>query len=268
MIFKANTNFGTVLLSAVAALTLTASAAFASGPEVELGLDDPHVAAPKMSSTYVRDWSGPSLTFFGYTAEGGAGIDDSFWKFHSEFPIKEDFSLDGSGFGGIIGYDFQIGSNFILGAQYVAMGGELTGNGGSVDYHKHWRSLESDVSANLSDQMALRVRAGYAHESWMLYGAVGQGQAQATVDGQFSVPYIDNFANFTGEGKVDGLHLAIGGEYAITENIALMAEVAMTDYGSVTTGPVNVYYDILESDPVTVDIDAVTDVKFGVKFRF
>jgi outer membrane immunogenic protein len=109
------------------------------------------------------------------------------------------------------GYNFQAANNFVLGVEGDANLKEATGSGSFSSYDNPW-----DAS--------LRLRAGFAVDRFLIYGAGGVSVGRIDVsDG----------INSDSATKV-GWNVAAGVEAAITGNLVGRVELRHTDLGSAT----------------------------------
>lgn len=115
-------------------------------------------------------------------------------------------SGSGAGLGIMLGYNYAISSNFVV-------GGELT-------YSLSSTHLAS-VNITFEDQASVRLRGGYVMGKTMLYGAVGYASQKVVFPG--------GAPSYSGNGAI----YALGVEHMINPHITIRAEYshAQYDYG-------------------------------------
>jgi outer membrane immunogenic protein len=178
-----------------AALTVIASTAFAKDvlrptmaePTVINAESEP---APLKAASFSSRWSGAY-----------AGISGSYTM------LKDSAPAAGSGatFGAFAGYNAQVTQNIVAGLEvnYGHIGLEFDDGSGVVGY----------------DSLSLRMRGGYAHERFFVYGLVGLERSTATA------PFAPGF-KFADTALVYGA----GVDVAITDRISLGVEYSRSKY--------------------------------------
>jgi len=240
----------TTLILATAALLSTALPAFAA----DLMIDEP---APVMSSGY--DWSGAYVgAFAGY----GAGTVDWTGDFYNG-PVLLDsengsFDVDGWMVGGTIGANLQSGA-FVFGVEGDLAWSNIAGEGEAID---PLNATPSIPSANIDYLGTLRVRAGVAADSVLIYATGGL----AFAGGDITITNLDGAGDdrtedFTATGWAAG----VGAEFAIADNVSLKAEYLYTSLATndVDFGSAPPATDVI----VNGDLTAHT-VKVGLNYGF
>ncbi|MGE9010099.1 outer membrane protein [Leptospira interrogans] len=107
----------------------------------------------------------------------------------SQWPLLGKSHMQSSGYGGFVGYNFQW-SEALIGIELNYTHGNFFGaNSGSqgrsfqypTDYISTAR-VSSSASMNITDYGSLRVRGGYAIDSFLPYGFVGVAMGQASIN--------------------------------------------------------------------------------------
>lgn len=143
---------------------------------------------------------------------------DNLSEFVEEPPAADEFDVDGF-IGGIhAGYNWQSGS-FVYGVEgdfdYADIDGDADFGGGAGNL-----SLESDW------QGSLRLRAGYAVDTWLLYATGGVAFGHAELEA------TDGIDTVSDDNTHVGWTLGAGVEKAFTPNWIGRLEVRYTDFGS------------------------------------
>lgn len=215
-----------VLSAGICALMLSSGAAHAA----DLIIEEP---LPVESSAY--DWSG---LYLGAHAGYLRGTVD----------IREDGIVEASGdiSGGLAGlyagYNVQM-DNIVLGVEGDFGIGAVSGSGKQVP-----PAPADDYTYDLNWNGHLRARAGFAADQFLVYVAGGLAFASHTLSEDTSTDTQTHV----------GWTLGVGGEYAVTESIAVRAEYLYDDYGSA---------DFMLDDPYSADLRGHT-VRVGVSVSF
>ena len=205
-----------VSLAAASAVVLSLSAlpTFAA----DLDLPPPPPPMPELRAS-VSDWTG---VYVG----GQIGMSCFEATFTDNDPASADpFNFGGcAGMGGVYGgYNYQVGSNFVIGLEgeyNAAFNGDL------------WYQVPpSDVSYSVDDMSTVRLRAGWlANPDTLLYVTGGYGWLGTEMDAIVGAGLELVTANHTAHGWVFG-----GGiEHAITNNFHVKAEYLYGDFGGGT----------------------------------
>lgn len=133
----------------------------------------------------------------------------------SKWPLQGKSHMQGSGFGGFVGYNYQF-TGAVIGVELNYTHGNLFGaNGGSQSRafqyptnYVSYATASSSSSMKITDYGSLRARAGYPVGNFMPYGFVGFGLGQADInrradvnlDYQYvgsAVPPLPNYGGFS-----------------------------------------------------------------------
>ncbi|MBC2772200.1 porin family protein [Rhizobium sp. AQ_MP] len=183
-------------------------------------------AEPPPEAIEVSTWSWAG----GYAGvQGGYGWGDTKLS-RSGTSGKVDF--DGGRFGGFVGYNWALGSAFILGAE-----ADL-----AYDWNEFTRGTES---LKTTVQGGLRARAGYAADRALIYAAGGWTATQLS--------YKDTGVSI--DDTLNGWTIGAGVDYALSDRMFARGEYRYNDYGSKTI------------DGTAVDFNQhVVQVGLGVRF--
>ena len=140
-------------------------------------------------------------------------------------------SIDVEGFlvGGQLGYDFDLGNGFVLGAaadmSWSDMDGDLCVEGGGCDGSPDG----SYASAEVNWLATVRARAGFTTGSLLIYGTGGL----AIADSETTVTFVDGAGDPSrSDSKTHfGWVIGAGAEFKMTENMSLGAEYLHVDLG-------------------------------------
>lgn len=179
---------------------------------------------------------------------------------------------DGVQYGVQVGYNHSFG-NFLL-------GGELSYNRMNMDDNRQtgptattvFPSLSYDVGnrAEIDDELALRIKLGYASNRHAVYGTVGMARVDATYTA--SITSNGNYRKRNSEAdNLHGVQFGAGYEYDFGNNWSLRAELLrtnledtdfVTEYqaGSAFVTPAYI-------ETVNQDLDYTT-LRIGVNYRF
>jgi outer membrane immunogenic protein len=166
--------------------------------------------------------------------------------------LADRFDVDGFIGGAHAGYNWQSG-NFVYGVEGDIDYADITGGSDFLydDTFEGRLGFESDW------QGSLRLRAGYAVDTWLLYatGGVSFGHAEVTANGDFDL------GSFSDDNTHIGWNIGAGVEKAFTPNWVGRMEVRYTDFGSES-------YDLGELGGDT-DVDwNQTAVTAGISYKF
>lgn len=220
------------------ALGLLVATAVSSAMAADLIVDEP-VAEAALAAAH--DWNGAYVgAFVGYgwgtsAFTGGAGT-------------SVDVPIDGWLAGVNVGANFQTGS-FVLGVE-----GDVAWSGisGSVDCS----NPAFDCETSIGWLGTLRARAGFAADTFLVYGTAGLAVADVSSDTPPATP------GETFDSTYVGWTVGAGVEAAITEDISLKAEYLYVDLGEQTDTNT-----ILDAPDTTVAVTAHT-AKAGLNFHF
>lgn len=173
---------------------------------------------------------------------------------NSSFASADRFDVDGFVGGGYAGYNWQ-SDKFVFGVEGDLDYANVEG-GANFDY---FGVLVGRLDFQSDWQGSLRLRVGYAMDTWLLYatGGLAAGRAELTASGTVRTEPITTSDSNTHVGWTVG-----GGiEKAFTPNWIGRFEVRYTDFGSKT-------YDLgLFGDNVDADWTQ-TAVKVGIGYKF
>ncbi|MBP1848984.1 outer membrane protein [Rhizobium halophytocola] len=208
----------TKILLGTAAILLTASTtSFAA----DVVMEAPPAPPVAVEAPATFSWAGAYVG-----AEGGYGWGDG------DVDGFGSGDFDGGRLGGFVGYNFDVGSNVILGVE------------GNLDYD--WNS-DSVAGADFETGLngGIRGRVGYAVDRALLFAAGGWTATDAKLD--------------TGAGEdskmMNGWTIGGGVDYAFTDNMFGRVEYRYNDYGDKDIGGTNVDF-----------TQHVVNVGLGVKF--
>lgn len=198
------------------------------------------------------------VTFFSWTG-GYVGLHAGYaWGrendnqsdfFEPDIEPGDKFDVDGFIGGLHAGYNWQSGV-WVFGVEGDIDYADITGNTdfdygmttGNLDFESDW-------------QGSLRLRAGYAMDTWLFYatGGVSFGHAEVTAS--------DDLASFSDDNTHVGWNIGAGVEKAFTPNWIGRLEVRYTDFG-------NEGYDLGDlGDDVDIDWNQ-TAVTAGISYKF
>jgi outer membrane immunogenic protein len=194
-------------------LTASTFLLFAAGGAMAADVVEAPPPAP-VAEIPIFTWTGPYLGIQGGYAWGDASLTDP-----DILTNGEDFN--GGMLGGFIGYNWQAGSNFVLGAEadINALWNDQTYDFGGVDL-----DVGSDYLASI------RGRLGYAVDRALIFATGGVAftnlSADATIAGPLGVPVdISASEDFT------GWTIGAGIDYAFTDNWFGRLEYRYYDFG-------------------------------------
>ena len=118
-------------------------------------------------------------------------------------------STSGGAFGGHVGYNLQWGQ-FLGGGEADIMGSNLS-NDGPFSLSEHFL-------------MSARGKAGFAFGNFLAYGTLGVGWSTAQYNNWFGSQST----------TLTGAAFGVGGEYALTRNVSLRAELLRYQFGDVS----------------------------------
>lgn len=179
---------------------------------------------------------------------------------------------DGVQYGVQLGYNHSFG-NFLL-------GGELSYNRMNMDDNRQtgpkptppFPSLTYDVGnrAEIDDELALRIKLGYAANRHAVYGTIGM----ARVDATYTASIVSNGLYNKRNSEADNLHgvqFGVGYEYDFGNNWSLRTELLRTDLEDtdfVTEyQPGSSFVTPAYIENVNQDLDYTT-LRIGVNYRF
>jgi outer membrane immunogenic protein len=194
-------------------------------------------AAIAADATYQADsnWSGAYVGVIGGYGWGEANLDGKAYAANSDTvlsSVSESFDMNGALVGGQVGYDFDLGNNFVLGVvgdmSWSGVGGEvcvetsLNGCDGSPD--------DSFFSADLSWLGTLRARGGFTSGDMLFYltGGLAIGEVET------SITHVEGLSDPTREDSNTHMGWTVGGgaEFKLSEAVSIGAEYLYVDLGS------------------------------------
>ncbi|MDJ0639791.1 MAG: outer membrane beta-barrel protein [Paracoccaceae bacterium] len=189
------------LTVAAASLSLlSTTAVLADGP-------GPVVVVPPPVTPEVFNWTGVYAGLLLSYNTGSFGND-------TNFPGDGEGDLDGMGYGGVLGYNFQSGN--------VIYGGELTYSGLEVDGAEACVNPTFECGVEVSNMASIRGRVGMAAgERSMVYVTAGWASADVFA-------YTDDFGvvGRNGESKnLSGLVFGVGFEHAVSDRFSLRGAI-------------------------------------------
>jgi outer membrane immunogenic protein len=157
---------------------------------------------------------------------------------------------DPDGFiGGVyVGYNYQMPSNIVIGAELDVVYADVDGNG--QVFEAPGIPAEAIANQELNWSGAARLRLGYAMDRFLPY--IAGGIAFGDMDFGFASPtesatFSETFTGWT---------IGAGVEYAFTDNVVGRVEYRYTDFGS----------EIFDED-AEVDL-STNEVRFGIAYKF
>lgn len=205
-------------------LTLVAALTAAGAVQAADAVMAPAEPPPQAAEVSTWSWAG------GYAGvQGGYGWGDTTL---SRSGTSGEVDFDGGRFGGFVGYNWALGSAFILGAE--------------ADLGYDWNEYTSGTEAlETTVQGGLRARVGYAADRALFYAAGGWTATQLS--------YRDTGVSI--EDTLNGWTIGAGVDYALTDRLFARGEYRYNDYGRKTV------------DGTGVDFDQhVVQVGLGLKF--
>ena len=206
------------------------------------------------------------------TLSGNWSIESAALQSHVASEMSPSLDPDGAQFGVQLGYNHSF-NGFLL-------GGELSYNRMNMDDTRQTGatpvpsipSLTYDVGnrAEVDDELALRIKLGYAGNRHAVYGTVGM----ARVDTTFTAGIVSNGLYNKRNSEADNLHgvqYGAGYEFDFGNNWSLRAEILRTDLEDtdfVTEyQPGSSFVDPVYTESVNQDLDYTT-FRIGVNYRF
>ncbi|MGG7519081.1 outer membrane protein [Allorhizobium undicola] len=184
------------LASAAAAAALWSSAALAADAVSEPPAPPP-VATDVAPAAF--SWSG-----------GYLGLQGGYSWLNGDFSSGlGSHTFDGGRFGAFGGWNFDVGSNVILGLE------------GDVNYDWNKEGVASGVDFGSEFSGSARGRVGYAMDRTLIYAAGGWTATRAGFSGT-----VDDKAT------LNGWTVGAGVDYAVTDKVFLRGEYRYNDYGS------------------------------------
>lgn len=179
-------------------------------------------------------WTGGYVGIQGGYAWGDASVTDP------DLPVNGE-SANGGMLGGFIGYNWQAGSNFVIGAE-----GDINAlwNDQDVDFGGTTLSVGNDYLASI------RGRLGYAWDRALIFGTAGVAFTNLSADtdvGPFNISASDDFTGWT---------IGAGVDYAFTDNWFGRLEYRYYDFGD---------SDLFENTNFDVHFNTVT---VGVAYKW
>jgi outer membrane immunogenic protein len=232
--------------------------------------------AADIADAPTSDWTGIYAGVFGGYAWGSADLSSTTnaedFKIPSE-DIPSSFGAEGDLEGWLggaqVGYDYDFGSGFVLGAVADwAITGLETDSACLEDFGREDCNdsdpFHTEGNASMDWLATFRARAGFATGDALIYATGGLAVANVEVN-------IDNLGfdgdNYSDSDTLTGWTAGAGVEYRLTENVSVGAEYLYVDLGTVETN-----YELQTLGPV-VDIHSETDftmniVKASLNYRF
>lgn len=214
--------------------------------------------APAMAADAIEEIPGPiePEAIFSWTG-GYIGIQGGYAWGESRFQLDNgnfsDPDPDGF-FGGIyVGYNAQLGSNWVLGIDADINISGLDGDDAGR-FPDGTPFLGTSVTGEQDWNAAVRARVGFAVDRFLPYiaGGVAFSDYNVTVnDGGVIATFDDTYTGWT---------IGAGAEYAFTDNLIFRGEYRYTDFGSA---------DFSAITPNDTEIDLKThDVRVGIAYKF
>ncbi len=153
------------------------------------------------------------------------------------------------------GYNFDTGSNFILGID-----GDITYNNLKDSYSETVDGIDYNLESKLRWSGAVRARAGVAFDRFLPYiaGGVAFGSVKNTLSGSNGF----ESASVSESKTLTGWTAGAGVDYAATDNVIVRLEYRYTDYGKK-----NFDFDT-DGAAVVRDKFKTHDIRLGVAYKF
>jgi outer membrane immunogenic protein len=173
-------------------------------------------ALPPGPQVYVPPPAAPVIPAFTWTGPYAGVVAGYGWGTFDGGPaLGGDIDIDGFQAGGFLGYNFDMGNGFVLGAEVDAL----------------WSGLEGanavPIAGDLDWVATARVRAGVDVGRVLIYGTAGVAFGGAELS--------------AGGGSISNTHTGwtagAGADVALSDNMFLRAEYRFTDFGSQSYGP-------------------------------
>lgn len=245
--------------SALIAATAVASAA-------DLPMRAPAPAPAPVYVAPVFTWSG-----FYVGVNGGYAGDE----FRYPFAVTADIegpvtvasgkaSVNSSGFigGAQIGYNFQLGNNFVLGIEGDYNFSNVEGRV-AADANFDGSNIALSAGSELTSFATVRARAGYSWDRALLY--VTGGWAHARIKSGLDVSYdSESLISLSRKHNLNGWALGAGLEYALTDRLSFKTEYLYMDFGKATLLETN-----FGEANIGLDVDTrIHTVRAGLNYRF
>jgi len=216
---------------------------------------------------YSRGTSDVETTLGGQWSSESTGLRD-----YVTNEMSPSLDPDGTQFGVQLGYNHSFG-NFLL-------GGELSYNRMNMDDNRQtgptptppFPSLTYDVGnrAEVDDELALRIKLGYASNRHAVYGTVGIARVDATHTASIVSNGLYNKRNSEAD-NLHGVQFGAGYEYDFGNNWSLRAELLRTNLEDTDFAteyqPGSSFVDPAYIENVNQDLDYTT-LRIGVNYRF
>lgn len=219
------------------------------------------------------DWTGAYVGVFGGYAWGSADLSSDITS-PAPVPTSLDADADMDGWlgGAQIGYDYDIGTGFVIGAvaDWAITGLEsdsvcLEDFGLSCTAEDRAEPDHAEGHANMDWLATFRARAGFAAGDALIYATGGLAVASVEINVD-DLEFLGD--NYSDTDTLTGWTAGAGIEYRLTENVSVGAEYLYVDLGSVETS-----YEVSVGAPDNTEIDSETDftmsvVKASLNYRF
>lgn len=193
-----------VLFLAPALLLASSSIAFSADAVSQIP------EAPTAQDAQAFSWGGVylgGLAGYGWTKGSGELFD---------LIGEGDKTLGGGRIGGFVGYNFAMANNVVLGVE------------GDLNYDWNKKTIYFDGTNDLWLKSGLsgsaRVRAGYAFDNFLIYGAGGWTATRVKLGSSSAAASLSDAAN--------GWTVGAGVDYAFTNNVFGRVEYRYNDFGS------------------------------------
>jgi len=196
----------------------------------------------------VFSWTG------GYVGlQGGYAWGDGYVDF-TETDGFVDLEPDGFIGGIYVGYNYQMSSNVVVGADFDITYADVDGSSQIFEAPGVPSSASAEQELNWSG--AARARLGYAMDRFLPY--IAGGVAFGDID--LNVTTLIGPGPSVGDTYV-GWTIGAGFDYAFTDNVVFRAEYRYTDFGSESF--------LMPPDATPLDMDLETnDVRLGIGYKF
>ncbi|MDO5895812.1 outer membrane protein [Agrobacterium sp. Azo12] len=139
--------------------------------------------------------------------------------------IPGDIDADGFGGGIYAGYNFDLGSNVIVG-----LDGDITYNNANGRLEEDFGSIIVGTESRLRWSGAVRARAGYAFDRFLPYVAGGVAFGSVNNMGFFDIVGL-SYDEASQRKTANGWTVGAGIDFAATDNLIIRLEYRHTDYG-------------------------------------
>lgn len=206
-------------LTGAAALIFTASMASASGP---VEVQPPPMAYLPATTSWTGFYAGGSLGFGSANYDIGATYDNPGIPLTASLNLP-DLGAQGALFGLQAGYNYQMSSNWVIGAQIDAMGSNIT-NDTALSVVSGPNSITGNYDLTVSSMYTVSGRLGYlTSPNTMVYGLLGVTRGNFSGDYNLAVNAVPLAAG-SYDFSLNGMAVGIGMETMLNDHLSLGVE--------------------------------------------